>query len=264
MSYPKVSVIVSTCNRRDFLAEALGSLVDQLPVTETEILVINAWRYPVDRSVIPEGLKQNCRVIETREHVGQSKTINIGLKEAAGDFVIIAEDDDTTLPGAHRALREALYQSPNSAVIYSLPVYTDENGKLLERSPKLREFLLKHPILTWEDVKRDGLYCHGTATCYRKEALTAIGGWDESLHTAEEWDVHMRLLHAGYIFTALDFESVTYRRHPGGKSQIPRRLRKQMRAGVMEKIYAKLGLRPPPPPAKEEGVSTKDTPSPTT
>jgi hypothetical protein len=100
-----------------------------------------------------------------------------------------------------------------------------------------------HPTITWAEVIRDGLFIHGTATMYRRATIARIHGWDEELGTAEEFDAHLRMLHAGVLFRAVDAVTVTYRRHPGGKSQ-DRFRRRRLRAGVMRKIYDRLGLTP--------------------
>jgi hypothetical protein len=92
-------------------------------------------------------------------------------------------------------------------------------------------------------VIEHGLFVHGTATMYRKASLDRIGGWDETLGTAEEYDAHLRMLHAGIVFQGVNAVTVTYRKHAGGKS-FDRKRRRAMRVGVMAKIYARLGLAP--------------------
>jgi cellulose synthase/poly-beta-1,6-N-acetylglucosamine synthase-like glycosyltransferase len=209
-----VTVLVPTFHRPALLNLALASLNGQMA---HEVLVC-------------DGAK------------GQSNALNVGLKQATGEFITVMQDDDTVLPDGLHVMHEALSSAPLTVgAVYSLPQYTDADGVYLEGPPRLREYMAAHPIVTWEDVQRDGLFVHGTATMYRTEALRSIGGWDGQLHTAEEYDLHLRLLHWGWEFQAVDAVTVTYRKHPGGKSQ-NRKRRRFLRLGVMERIYRKVGL----------------------
>ncbi len=47
--------------------------------------------------------------------------------------------------------------------------------------------------------------------CFRAEALNAVGGFDETLHRAQDWDLNYRLIKAGYrVWFSPDLQ-VTYR-----------------------------------------------------
>jgi hypothetical protein len=101
---------------------------------------------------------------------------------------------------------------------------------------------VKHPVVTLETALEQGLYVHGTATMYRRSAWERIAEngkvWDESLPTAEEFDLHLRLLKFAGVFRAVDLPVVTYRaggKHQGYKSERGKRPRE-----VMNRIYAKV------------------------
>jgi GT2 family glycosyltransferase len=237
---PRVTVLIPTYNRPEFLVEALASLTAQT-ATSFEVIVLN------DGGSIPPPVRFPGLALTTinLRHGGQSAALNFGLSLAKGTYVTVAQDDDLVLPDKISVLTQALDDAEmDTGAVYSLPKYTDENNEPLECSPKLRGYLHAHPTVTWGDVLEDGLFIHGTGTMYRRIVLQAIGGWDETLQTAEEYDLHLRLLKAGWTFQAVDAVTVTYRRHRGGKSQVIRRERKKMREGVMERIYAKVGLGP--------------------
>jgi len=232
-----ISVIVPTFNRHVMCRLALDSLVGQAE----DVILVNAGTDALPHGMIPTGL--TVRVIHKGHRLNQSQAINAGLAIARGDRVSIVQDDDTVLPGGLAKMSAVLDTHPEADAVYSLPQYTNVRGTYIETPTRLHGYLNAHPTIRWDDVQRDGLFIHGTATMYRRALLAKIGGWDPDLGTAEEYDAHLRMLHGGATFVAVPAVTVTYRRHPGGKSQ-DRFRRRQMRQGVMAKIYARLGMAP--------------------
>jgi hypothetical protein len=100
------------------------------------------------------------------------------------------------------------------------------------------QFLRDHPVVTSEIALSRGLYVHGTAPMYRRAGIEQIGGWDESLPTAEEFDLHHRLLKFVGPFRGVDIAVVTYR--AGGKHVAHKSERGQRPRAVMDRIYAKV------------------------
>jgi len=61
---------------------------------------------------------------------------------------------------------------------------------------------------------------HGGSTLYRTQVLFDIGGYDEFLWTGEEYDLHLRLLKAGYKHRHVPGIVYRYRIHGNNKSQL--------------------------------------------
>lgn len=241
----RVSVLLPTFNRPELLAEALASLAEQT-VGGFEVLVLNDGGEVLHGSVVPRRLVGRhdvaVRLLEL-PHRGQSAALNAGLALATGTYVTVAQDDDLVLPEKIERLTAALDAAGiDAGAVYSLPQYTDAGGAPIDAPPRLRQYLEAHPVLSWATVQASGLFVHGTATMYRRAALERIDGWDETLATAEEFDLHLRLLQGGWLFEAVDAVTVTYRQHPGGKSQVRSRRRSSTRKETMARIYRKLGL----------------------
>lgn len=185
-----------------------------------------AWRGPVHL--------RYCRI----EHRGLSAAINRGIALSRGEYFTILPDDDAILPNKLRVLCDFLDQHENADVVYSLPTYIDDRGRDIPTPEKLRTFLRSHPVLTWEHIRRgDGLWVHGTGTMYRRSVVDHVGGWDEKLDTAEEFEWHLRLLHAGHEFHAVDAVTTVYRKHRGSKSNHYSQRRKKYRKYIYGKFF---------------------------
>lgn len=230
----RVSVLLPTYKRHALLVDALDSLRRQsMPKAEFEVIVANDGGPRIEHRIL-DGLQG--QVVNLPENRGQSAANNAALAVAKGEYVTVAHDDDTVLPEKLRVLSHALDQcGPEVSAVFGWPVYADEAGNESICPPNIRAFFDAHPIVTLQHAMEEGLYVHGTALLYRKSALDAIGGWDESLPTAEEFDLHLRLLHTQGVFKAVDVAAVTYRaggKHLAYKGKRPRE--------VMNRIYAKV------------------------
>ena len=232
-------MLVPTFNRPALLAETLDSLTRQtMAPGDFEVIVVNDGGEPVGD--LPVGL-QGC--VAYQENKGLSAALNFAFSMATGDYVTVSADDDLVLPHKLLGLSRALDQAPDdTSAVYGWPIYTTYDGEQLGCPSAVREFLVKHPVVTLETVLSEGLYVHGTATMYRRSAWERIAEhgkvWDESLPTAEEFDLHHRLLKFVGPFRAVDLPVVTYR--AGGKHQSFKRERGKRPRDVMNRIYAKV------------------------
>lgn len=108
-----ISVIIPTRNRAEFLASALGSLLDQaLSADQFEILVIDNGSSDHTAAVVKDqnGTHDNLRYFHEPEpglHAGRHR----GLAEANSDTLVFADDDIEALPTWLAAVDEAFADS---------------------------------------------------------------------------------------------------------------------------------------------------------
>ena len=85
----KISAIIPTCDRPQYLPEAIASIRAQ-SLQPLEIIVANNGKEPV-----PEGsLGQDVQVLNLAPYVGVSAARNAGAKAASGDYLAFLDDDD--------------------------------------------------------------------------------------------------------------------------------------------------------------------------
>lgn len=92
---PKISVLMSTYNRRDFLPRSIESILSQ-SYADFELILINngctdgseeiCYRYA--------RLDRRIKLEHIRENRGAPAAKNLGLAQAAGEFITIVDDDD--------------------------------------------------------------------------------------------------------------------------------------------------------------------------
>jgi N-acetylglucosaminyl-diphospho-decaprenol L-rhamnosyltransferase len=217
-SPPRVSVIVVSFNTRDDLLRCLGSLREHVRVPHEVIVVDNASEdgsAATVRAHHPEAV-----VIENAQNLGFGAANNRGLAQARAPFVLLLNSDAEVRPGAVEALLERLEAHPEEGAIGPRTVDGDGVIQVSFGPPltPLREWGQRRLVRGVKARRRaalaraEALAAHEhepawlSASCLlaRKEALQAVGGFDEGFFLYEEdVDLCLRLGRAGWgiLFT---------------------------------------------------------------
>ena len=144
----------------------------------------------------------------------QGQNINAGLKKANGKYIKILHDDDLLTPNCLQDLFDKAEQEQADVVFADARNFHSDGGISFE----------EEGILTskFNNISLDSLlesnFIHGPTVLYRTKMFQAVGGFDESLWTVEEYEFHLRCLHRGYKFVYLPQIVVDYRIWPSSKS----------------------------------------------
>jgi GT2 family glycosyltransferase len=195
---PLVSVLIPLYNQGRYLAEAVRS-ARATGYPELEIVVVD------DGSTDPTTVSAFDRldgVVKVRQrNAGLSAARNAAIRASRGRYLVPLDADDALAPGFLPAAVAALQAHPALGYVVGYLHYTG----LLEHIQAPLGYAGPVSLL---------VNTHGRATgVYRREALTAVGGYDEELPGCEDWDLHIRLHRAGYASDVLPVPGQVYRRH---------------------------------------------------
>ena len=114
---PKVSVLMGTYNRPDYLKEAVASVINQT-FQDWELLVMNDGGVDVG-NIIEEY--QDPRIFYFQDDInrGLSTRLNFGLKQANGKYIAYLGDDDKYYSNHLDVLSKILDQNTDIGVAYS-------------------------------------------------------------------------------------------------------------------------------------------------
>jgi glycosyltransferase involved in cell wall biosynthesis len=189
---PVVSVIIPAYNTAAYLGATLASVFAQT-LTDYEVLVINDGSddTPALEAVLaPYG--ERIRYLR-QANGGASKARNAGLRLARGRYVAFLDSDDLWLPDFLRAQTARLAADPQTAVSYA-------NAWLFGETPHAgRDYMSLLPsrgAVTLRSLIEQE--CNVLGVVARRDALAEVGGFDETLSTAEDFDLWLRLLAHGW------------------------------------------------------------------
>lgn len=194
-SVPKLSIIITTFNRPQYLIHAIESVLSQ-DVNDYELIIVNDASPDTDTDRIVSSYKDaRIRYYKNETNQGSSKSLNIGIKAAMGEYIAILDDDDEWISREKiREQIEFLDRNVDHVCVGTNVVVVDyESGKEITRSSipyndsELRKrFLKMNPI------------AHSSVVFRRKAALS-VGCYDEALSRGKDYDLWLKLAKKGKI-----------------------------------------------------------------
>jgi glycosyltransferase involved in cell wall biosynthesis len=212
-----ISVVIPAYNASRFLRATLESVLAQtLPADE--ILVIDDGSTD-DTAEIAKSFGPPVRVISTpNSKLGATR--NFGTRHATGEWIAFIDADDLWKDNKLERQMAQLAKHPEADICYTgrIEFSEDEAGIHLDTprpappAEKIREFLFRKSTFL------------PSSAIIRRAALLEIGGFATDPDVAEDWDLWIRLLHAGKKFAACTEPLFLYRIHPAGITADGRRL----------------------------------------
>lgn len=204
----RVTIVTPSYNQAEFLEETIRSVLDQ-DHPDLEYIVVDGGS--TDGSVeIVERYADRIAWWVSEPDSGQTEALNKGFARATGDYVGWINSDDTLLPGAVSAAVAALEARPDAALVFGDALVVDERGGHLRvfeaEDLDVREMLRRC---------RDPIVQQGSLV--RREALEAVGGVDEALHTCFDFKLMVEL-GLRHPWVRIDAPLGTYRLHAASKS----------------------------------------------
>jgi hypothetical protein len=184
MIRPPLVTIISPCfNQGRFVRQTIDSVLTQ-DYPNIEYWVIDGQSTDETVDILKEYDGRLQWISEPDR--GQSHAINKGLPRAHGEIIGWLNSDDTYVPGAISAVVRAFVEHPDVMLIYGEGNLMTESGRILGRFPYTQPFDL------WKLAK--GIdYIQQPSCFFRKEAIEAVHGVDETLNWCMDWDLWIRI-----------------------------------------------------------------------
>lgn len=201
-----VTVIIPAYKAAAFLEETIQSALNQTTPPE-RVIVVDDGSPDNGHEIAQRLAAADGRILPVqRTNGGLPAARNTGLDHAKTDYVLFLDADDRILPDAIKRHLEAFQAFPNAAMVFGSNYNIDVNGARRSEN-KVPE----------ENVTREALAMRVTpcsSQClYRRSALLKVGGANESLRSAEDIDLNLRLISLGEIRSFPEFV-MEYRQHP--------------------------------------------------
>lgn len=210
----KVSVVIPTYNRKIKLARLIKTILkSDFPKNSYEVLVIDDCSTDGTVDYIRRLFIdiKNLKVIGKKKNTRKSNSVNLGFKNAKGDYIFFIDDDTTVDKNTIRVLYEYLTGTQEKVMVFPLMYYYDRKDVIWSGGLRLNfwttygKFLLQG--VTEELVDQDTIEVDAGVTAFMvpREIYREIGGFNNLLFPFqfEEIDYCVRALHAGYKLVTL-------------------------------------------------------------
>jgi len=200
---PIVSVIITTFNRPQYLAEAIESILTQ-DFKDLELIVVNDASTDEKTEQIILSCKdrdQRIKYIKNERNLNSVRSLNAGLKSASGKYIAILDDDDVWIC-KEKLLQQVKFLEENNEYVLAgtnIIAVNSETGREIARSKY---------ALTDEKIRKTILgnnpFAHSSVV-YRKDAVLSLGGYDENLKRGKDYDLWLRLGKLGKMAVLPEF-----------------------------------------------------------
>lgn len=225
-----VSVIMPAYNVAAYIGAAIESVKAQT-VGDWELLVVNDGSTDETYETVQRLAAGDERIrLLTKPNGGISTARNMALALSSGEYIAILDSDDVWEP-AYLAEQLAVFtRQPETDIVTSNGWFLGSrlHGQLARPYPDAR------PQPTLQTILADETSIFIMST-FRRRVYDAIGGFDETLRTNEDYDYWLRSALAGFRFWRNDRPLCHYRRRDDSVSAIDI----NMLAGIL-RVYEKI------------------------
>jgi glycosyltransferase involved in cell wall biosynthesis len=228
---PQISIVIPNYNYARFLDERFRSILAQSPANR-EIIFLDDASSDESVTLVQERYRHCIDHFETNVVNSGNPFVqwNRGVRLARGEFVWIAEADDTCADGFLESMLAALKQSPSLGLAYCTSVPIDGNGQVLDAGFHQR-YLEDLHATRWQEnyfakgksevrnfLGRKNIITNVSGVLFRRAAYVGAGYAPENLRMCGDWLAYCRILRdwdVAFVNEPLNF----HRQHPTKHTQ---------------------------------------------
>lgn len=231
MSRATVTVVMSTYNHGDLVAEAVHSVLRQRDV-DLEFLVADDGSVDDTREVVAACRDPRLQFLPYEESRGACAVLNELIRRASGEFVAVINSDDYWTVDDKLAYQvDVLRQRPSVGACFGRARFVDRAGRSIDKAS------LAHGHVFDKENRSSGawlrhFFTRGNCLCHptmliRKACYDAVGLYDNRLRQLPDFDMWIRLVKR-YEIHITERELIAFRQLPGENtsSDTPANLRR--------------------------------------
>lgn len=204
---PKVSVVIPTCNRADFLKAAIESVLKQT-FQDFEIIVVDDASRDQTAEVMAGFQDPRIHYIRHETNKGQGRTRNAGIEQASGEYVALLDDDDEWLPEKLEKQVSLLDSSADAVGLVYTGFYRVEGAS----KRVISRFIPEDRGYVYDRLRVKNSIGTCSTVLLRRLCLERVGGFDETLTCGADYDMWVRISKDSF-FEYLDEPLVRYAVH---------------------------------------------------
>lgn len=176
------SIVITNYNKAPFLDRAVRSCLNQFLLRKkVEVLVVDDCSTDESKTILKE-YEKSIKCVELSANKGVAHASNVGLKISQAPYWMRVDADDYLSAEACLHMGAVLDSNPEFDFVYCDHVRVDLRG-------------LRQAYVRLDSDNK--LFEHGAGILFRKDRLDEIGGYDEALKNAEDYDLLLRLKKSG-------------------------------------------------------------------
>jgi glycosyltransferase involved in cell wall biosynthesis len=175
---------MSVYNGERFLNNAIDSILNQT-FSDFEFIIIDDASTDRTAEILKTYSDPRIRIMKNNQNQGLTKSMNKELTLARGIYIARMDADDISLPNRLATQLRFLDNNPEFALIGSSAYLIDENNITIGTQREICN-------ITFSDLLSQNHFIHGSIMM-RKSVLDNVGGYNERLPYAQDYDLWLRI-----------------------------------------------------------------------
>lgn len=200
-----ISIVFTSFNHREFLVQALESILNQT-YRNFELIIVDDCSTDGSQEVImgfyhryPQQIKLHLLSQNTGSYV---KASNYGASHASGQYILFAQCDDYSEPTQLEELSKRLFSNSNAGVSFSSSRLVNEKGISLGSDFDYRSYSFRKSCKSETLIRGKKMFQFLTHSCVipnlsaaliNRDLFVSIGGFSENFIMAADWDLWFKL-----------------------------------------------------------------------
>ena len=202
--YPSVTVLIAAYQEEAAIADTVGSIVRSGYPGMLEVLVLNDGSTDATAKVVKGAIAQlelpanyAVRLLDFAGNRGKSAVLNDGLRRAEHELIVTVDGDSLVHPGAlTRLVERYLSDPPNTQAVAGAILVRNSRENIITGAQEWDYFHGIAAVKRMQSLYQGTLVAQGAFSLYRRDALNAVGGWQDVI--GEDIVLSWAMLDKGY------------------------------------------------------------------
>jgi glycosyltransferase involved in cell wall biosynthesis len=191
MNYPKISVIMSVYNAETYLEKSINSILNQ-NFKNFEFIIINDGSTDNSLDIIKKYAEKDKRIIViNQENCGLTKSLNIGIKKAKGEYIARMDADDISISNRFEIQLKYLIELDLDFIFSQAVSFIKNRYYIVPENNIIEKFNINKLLF-------GNIFIHGTFFC--KTEILKNNLYDENIKYAQDYELFLRLITKKYKF----------------------------------------------------------------
>ena len=213
---PKVSIIMPVYNGEKYLREALDSVLAQT-LTEIEVLCVDDGSTDSSLDILHEYAAKDPRVtVYTQDHQFAGAARNLGIKHAAGKYLLFLDSDDIFNPQLVEKSYKRAEETDADICVFSGELFFEDTGEHRPTLHLCRAELCQKDVFSASDCPDSIFLISNSGPCnklFRREFITGEKIEFQNTRSAEDIAFVFTAIACAKRITVLNEPLFSYRQH---------------------------------------------------
>lgn len=209
---PRISVVLAAYNAVKHVEAAVRSVLSQ-SYRDFELIVLDDASSDGTADRVEQIGDDRLIVVRGQKNAGQTELLNLGIAQARGEYIARMDADDLCESSRFAVQVAYLDRYPNVSLVASNAILIDDAGAPHGRTTTLPSA----GLLLWEMAWRCPIM--HPSVMFRRDFVQKLGGFDPQF-LAQDYDLWIRIIHAGGKIAVLPEFLIQYRTSPGQQTSV--------------------------------------------